>query len=323
MPNSDLERVLASKLNVPGIGNNPMSPEEFVARLHAISIEEGVPYGRVHALFKAEADYGASAAQFKGYLALSDAFKALFLETTELLNGVYWPQKEVQFSTEYVMFLPRLTLSFQSLCGAERVALKGYPYLGYTVLRNVFDSLVLISAALQKFTDFYSIEGVDPNKSFDSSTYNKLRKKTERTVRELMTGPQSGLTSETIAALAHWDALFDHETHGARLSLAGTMGWMKGTEPLEVLPKFDSSSFAMFMNRYCEIAWMIHRLLPLTQTADALLPVSWGDKWRIVDDSFERTVFALEQQLGKKIGGALKEFVKAKFPFEAASPFPL
>ncbi len=300
-----------------------MNPEEFVARLDAISIEEGIPYGRVQALFEAEAAYGESAAQFKGYLALSDAFKALFLETTELLNSVCWPQKKTPLSAEYVLFLPRLTLSFQLLCGAERAALKGYPYLGYTALRNIFDSLVLVSAALQKFTDFYSIEGLDPTQPFDVSTYKKLRRKTELTVSQLMTGAKSGLTPETIVELAQWDALFDHETHGARLSLAGAMGWMKGTEPLGVLPKFDSASFAMFMNRYCEIAWMAHRLLPLTQTADALLPTGWGEKWRVVDDSFERTVFALKAQLGKRIGGALTEFVKTKFPFKASSPFPL
>jgi hypothetical protein len=183
--------------------------------------------------------------------------------------------------------------------------------------------LVLSSAALQKVTDFYSIEGLDPNKPFDPNTVRKLRKATEFSVREKMTGAQSGLTKQTQDELAQWDALFDYETHGARLSLAHAQGWLRGAEPLPVLPKFADSAFAMFMNRFAEVGWMTHRLVPLVQPPGAPLSEKWNEKWRIIDESFEITVDSLTKQLGKNIGAAIVDFVKAKFPFNGQSQFPL
>ncbi len=138
-----------------------------------------------------------------------------------------------------------------------------------------------------------------------------------------MTGSDSGLTQDTKDELLKWDALFDFEVHGARLSLAAAQGWMKGLEPLPVLPRFDEMQFAMFLNRYCEVGWMVHRLTPALQPPGVLLPEAWTDKWRILDDSFELTVNSLTAQMGKRIGGAIVELVKAKFPFNEQSAFPL
>ncbi|MBA2350917.1 MAG: hypothetical protein H0V78_03740 [Burkholderiales bacterium] len=143
-------------------------------------------------LFDEEEKYGQAILQYKGYLALSDAFKCFFLESVELLNTECRPKVKTPLSEFYPLFVPRLAHSFQSLCGAERVAIRGYPYHGYALLRNLFDNLVLTSAALQKITDFYSIEGIHPAKPFDPNAFRKLRKATEFAVRQKMTGDQSG-----------------------------------------------------------------------------------------------------------------------------------
>jgi len=187
------------------------------------------------------------------------------------------------------------------------------PYHGYTLLRNVFDNLVLTSAALQKITDFHSIEGIDPSKPFDPYSVRKLRKATEYAVRPKMTGDQSGLSKSTIDELVQWDALFDYETHGARLSMSHSVGWLNGTDPLPVLPTFNKPAFTMFMNRFCEVGWMAHRLVPLVQPPSVPLSDTWRNNWRIIDESFEIIVDGLTKELGKKIGGAIVEFVKAKF----------
>ena len=301
----------------------PISPKDLVKRLELISEHEGVAYGRVHLLFDEEEKYGQAILQYKGYLALSDSFKSFFLETIESFNTECRPKVKTPLSEFYTLFVSRLAHSFQSLCGAERVAIRGYPYHGYTLLRNVFDNLVLSSAALQKITDFYSIEGIDPKKSFDPNAVRKLRKVTEFSVRDKMTGNQSGLTKQTLDELAQWDALFDYETHGALLSLTHAQGWLEGAEPLPVLPKFVDSAFAMFMNRFAEVGWMAHRLIPLVQPPGVPLPDGWKEKWRIIDESFEITVDSLTKQLGNNIGAAIVEFVKAKFPFSDQSQFPL
>ncbi|CAG9932497.1 hypothetical protein [Candidatus Nitrotoga arctica] len=300
-----------------------LSPEEFVKRLDAISKSDGVPYGRAHLLFDEEQKHQQAILQYKSYLALSDAFKCFFLETVELINTVCRPKVTAPLSEFYAIFVPRLAHSFQSLCGAERVAICGYPYHAYTLLRNTFDNLVLTSAALQKVTNFYSIEGVTPGMPLDIVAMKKLRKGTEFKVRRKMTGSESGLTQETRDELSKWDDLFDFEVHGARLSLAGAQGWMKGLEPLPVLPRFEEMQFAMFLNRYCEVSWMVHRLTPAIQPPGVPLPEAWMKKWRVLDDSFEITVHSLTQQLGKKIGAAIVELVKTKFPFNEQSAFPL
>ena len=179
-----------------------LSPEEFAKRLHAISEYDGIPYGRAHLLFDEEQKHQEAALRLTGYLALSDAFKCFFLETVELVNTVCRPKVTTPLSEFYVVFVPRLAHSFQSLCGAERVAICGYPYHAYTLLRNTFDNLVLTSAALQKLTDFYSIEGVVPGKPLDVPAVKKLRKNTEFEVRRRMTGSDSGLTQECRDELA-------------------------------------------------------------------------------------------------------------------------
>lgn len=300
-----------------------ISPEEFVKRLEAISESDGIPYGRAHLLFDEEQKHQQAILQYEGYLALSDAFKCFFLETVELINMVSRPKVTVPLSEFYGIFVPRLTHGFQSLCGAERVAICGYPYHAYTLLRNTFDNLILTSAALQKITDFYSIEGITPGKLLDIAAVKKLRKDTEFVVRRKMTGGDSGLKRDTRDELAKWDALFDFEIHGARLSLTGAQKWMMGQEPLPVLPRFEEMQFVMFLNRYCEVGWMVHRLTPAIQPSGVLLPAAWMEKWRILDDSFEITVYSLTQQLEKKIGAAIVELVKAKFPFNEQSAFPL
>ena len=300
-----------------------MSPDEFQRQLEIVSTYNGVPFGRVQLLFQEEEKHEVAMLQFHGHMALSDAFKCVFLEATELLNTVSRPKIKRPLTEFYGLYSARVAHNFQSLCGAERVAIRGYPLLAYTSLRNVFDNLLLSSAAMQRLTDFYAIEGLERDEPFDRVKAAKLRKTTEFSVRRHMTGQQSGLSADVIDELKKWDALFDIETHGARLSLSGALGWLKGTEPLPVLPRFNEQHLAVFMNRYSEVAWMAHRLLPLLQPPDVPLPGEWREKWRVVDASFQIMVGSLTEQLGKKIGSAILEFVDAKFPFDADSTFPL
>jgi hypothetical protein len=196
-----------------------MTVEEFQKRLGEISKYKGRPYGRAYALFDAEDKYGDKCIQYKGYLTLSDAFKCLFLETVELVNKECLPKATSSLPESYALFVPHLAYSFRSLCGAERLAMKGYPYHACTLLRNIFDMVVLVSAAMQKITDYASVEGIFPCKPFDPKASKKLRKDTEFQVRKKMTGANSGLKKSTIDELAKVDTLFDYEVHGGRMSL--------------------------------------------------------------------------------------------------------
>jgi hypothetical protein len=300
-----------------------LSPEKFVQRLQTISESDGIPYGRTRLLFDKEQTYASRIVEYKGHFALSDAFKCFFIETVERFNTDCRPKITAAVPEFYGLFVPRMVHAFQSLCGAERVAICGYPFLAYTVLRNIFDNLVLSSASLQKLTDFYDVEGIERGKPPDIAAMKKLRKRTEYEVRLRMTGNLSNLTQETRDSLAKWDMLFDWEVHGGRLSMVGAQEWMKGIEPLPITPRFIEREFAMFMNRYSEVGWMTHRLIPNFQLLGIPLSDAWKEKWRVLDDSFEMMSRGLTEQGGKAIGVAIVELVKAKFPFNENSTFPL
>lgn len=307
-----------------------MTGGEFEERLRATFTEDGVPFKRAHVLFDTEKEYGMSVLKLRGYLALSDAFKCMFLESIELVNTHIPQQIKANLSEHYPQFVPRLVSAFHYACGAERAALRGYPLPAYTTLRNVFDSTVLISAAMQGLTNFYLVEGLDENgkfvggeQDFDPAKSKRARMDNEWKVRKLMTGKDSGLRPTTIEHLKKLDELYDWEVHGARLSLANTMDYMKGNGPLSVLPTYRDMSFALFMNRYCEVCWTIHRLLPLIQPPNTSMPDTWVQKWMTLDDSFELTVRALSTDCGKGVGDSYADFVCTKFPFNAGSTFPI
>lgn len=291
--------------------------------LDQISENEGRPYGRAYALFDAENAHAKEILRFKGYLALSDAFKCFFLETVEAFNRTVKPPTDQPLSPYFGILIPRLARNFTALCGAERAAIRGYPFQGYTVLRNVFDSALHTSAALQGIVDLYAVEGIEQGVAFDKDNVKRLRKKTEFEANRRMTGETSGLTASTISELKIWDDLFDYETHGGRLSLTQAMGWMQGQAPLHLLPQYDEKAWVLFMNRSTEVQWMWHRLLPNVQPAAFPLGSAWTEKWSVLDRSFIECVSALSEQLGKPIGTALIELVTTKFPFSGKSRFPL
>jgi len=86
-----------------------MSPADMQQRLEEISRDRGIAYGRVHELFASERQYGLEvASRFHGYLALSDAFKSFFLETTEVLNSTTKPRVATPLSEFHAVFMPRL-----------------------------------------------------------------------------------------------------------------------------------------------------------------------------------------------------------------------
>jgi hypothetical protein len=299
------------------------SLEDFVKQLDAISENDGMLYGRARLLSDAEQRHQRAILQYTVYLALSDAFKCFFLETVELINPASRKNMTEPLSELHEIFVTRLIYSFKSLCGADRVAICGYPYQAYTLLQDVFNDLVLSSAALQKVTDFYSVDGVTPGKPVDIAQVRELRKRTEFDICQKMTGKESGLTQQTQDELSNWDALFHSEVHGVHLSLAATLGFMKGTELQPALPRFDAEQFAMFVNLYFEVCWMAHRLIPALQLPGVPLSQEWMNKWAVLDNALEMTVQALTVPHGNKIGAAIVELVKTKFPFNAQSYFPL
>lgn len=301
-----------------------ITKDNFEILLSEISEHNGRSYGRAFAIFDAQDSHGLKcSSEFKGFFALSDAFKCFFLESIELLNILYLSKPKAPISSNYILFLPRIIISFRSLCGAEHIAVKGYPLDSLTLLRNIFDNLILTSAALQKIISFEEIDALNEEDQRDQKRIKNKRITVERRVRKIMTGNESGLTESTLIELSKLNDFFDLEVHGSRLSLNFAHPWMTGESPLPFIPKYSETAFAMFMNRFWEVAWMLHRLTPYLQPINSLFGNKWGHKWEVLDSSFGKFSEALTAQAKKKIGIALVEFVNTKFPFKNSSFFPL
>ena len=91
---------------------------------------------------------------------------------------------------------------------------------------------------------------------------------------------------------------------------------------MAIVPIFDETSFGLFVNRYNEVGWMLHRLLPLVQPPGILFSDEWKADWRVIDDGFREVIAAMSVELKKPVGDAVIEFVDTKFPFKPDTPFP-
>ena len=136
-----------------------------------------------------------------------------------------------------------------------------------------------------------------------------------------MIGAQSGLSVEIRIELRKWEEWFHMEVHGSRVtSIFEDEAWMKGQELLPIQPRPNIDILTMYMNRFCEVCWMILRTLCLLQLTPQSFGQEWAEKWWVLDESFEVSVKELKKQ-GKRIGSAVIELVKSKFKFfpDAAS----
>ncbi|MEQ1916260.1 MAG: hypothetical protein ABL856_06005, partial [Gallionella sp.] len=217
-------------------------------------------------------------------------------------------------------FVGRHTMSFRELRAAELLCHSGYPMQGYSLLRNMFEQAVLMSAVMQNLTTVEAIEGIGKGLDINRVKFERINE--EKRIFGLMYGRKSGLSENTISELAKWDSLFDMEVHGNRLSKTDTLDWLKQKESLAFVPKFNELYLAMFMNRINEISWMQLRTLPSLQPEPLSFGDDWTVKWKVLDESFKAAVESLGTQLGKKISPAIIELVETKFPFGPDYKFP-
>lgn len=283
---------------------------------------DGIVGARVQIMLNAEAQHGAIyATEFSGQMTLGESFKDFCLETFELLNRVVAMQREVVVTHQYAEFVGRHTMNFRGVRSAEMLCHYGYPMQGYSLLRNLFEQAVLMSAIMQGMTTIEAVEGI--SNGFDPATLKRNRIREEKRIFNLMHGVGSGLSEETIREIAIWDDLFDLEVHGSRLSKIETKDWLEQKSALPFVPQFNSNTLAMFMNRANEISWMLLRVLPSLQPGPLSFGDQWASKWTVLDESFKTAVDSLGKECGKKISSAIIEFVEEKFPFRPDFRFPI
>jgi hypothetical protein len=208
---------------------------------------------------------------------------------------------------------------FRSFRACENLLLKGYPLDGYALLRDLKDRCIFLAAIAHNITTYPAIQGV---KGLDELTLEdkrkkmlNLRKKEENRVMNNMLRSKSGLTSDLIKELKLWEQIFHDEVHGSKMTYFTEMrAWIEDKSPPSIGPMPRDYQLAMYMNRSCEIGWLIVRLLPYLRLKNNAFGDSWSEKQRILDDSFYHMQKGLSN-MGKNIGNAFIEFVNKKFKF--------
>ena len=306
-----------------------MKTEEWQERLERVFLQDGIIGGHLIPVLDAESECGKFvASHFHGQLVLSDSFQAFFIDTLRLAEARY-RESSLYHALQWYAYLLLLELSnFRTIRAAEILFVHGRAGLGYGLLRDLKDRAMLLGAVGNHYTTLMAISGTDGGTGQSNDflarmgTLKKRRKKTEAQALSMMTGPKSGLSPDITRCLRKWGEFFHLEVHGSRItSILEDAGWRTGEELLPILPKPNMDSLANYMNRFCEVSWMVLRSFPLLQLKPQDFGIEWAEKWRILDESF--LVMADElRKLGKEIGAAIMELVSKKFAFGPDAVYP-
>ncbi len=299
-----------------------MDIREWQRRLEETFTEQGVVGGGLTPVLDAERSYGVYVAStFHGQHVLADSFQAFVVETLRLAEEQHRVSPLFRKLQWYSYLLLLGLANFRTIRAGEVLFMAGYPGQAYSLLRDLKDRAILLGAVGNSYTSLRQISGLDSKTVTltDSlariSSVKTKRKKTENAAMAKMIGPQSGLSEKVRTELRKWTEFFHVEVHGLRITSAfEDHAWMEGRELLSSCPKPNKDTMAMYMNRFCEVCWMLLRTLPLLQLDAQSFGQKWTHKWRVLDDSFYFVVEDLKTQ-GKKIAEAIIELMKSKFAF--------
>jgi hypothetical protein len=260
----------------------------------------------------------------RGQYLLSLCFQEYFVETIQYAAS-YFPQKGGQtIPLGYAETLQWQLSNFRTIRAVDVLFHNGYPLEGFARLRHLKESALFLAAIHSGLTTLQKIRGhigdILNKKEFtseDLGTIRNNRKKEQRKVRGLMLGNDSGLSAEHLSELRIWEDLFDEEVHGAGLTRALDLGL---SNSITIAPVPKQLSYAMFINRYCEICWMLHRTLPFLQLARSRFDETWMKKWWLLDENFLASEISLED-MGKDLATVLIDFINTKLAFNSSCCF--
>lgn len=296
---------------------------EWQERLEENFTVKGVVGGNLLPIFDQEKACGEYFANtFHGQCVLMDSFQGFYVETIrnvrDWVSANGWP-KDCEY---YALILVSYVIAFRSFRACENLLLKGYPLDGYALLRDLKDRCIFFAGIAHNKTTFPALlgqKGIKSPTEEDLPQIKKQRRKEEKRILNLMIRKNSGLPDDIIAELRRWEQLFHEEVHGSKMSFTKELlDWVQGKAALSLGPTPKEDSMAMYMNRACEVAWLLVRLLPYLQPEKNAFGDIWREKQQILDDSFWYMQQGLSR-LGKKIGDAFIRFVEEKFNF--SDPF--
>jgi len=273
-----------------------------------------------------ESAYGFAIVQeFKGYDVLEHSFFEFLIETLELAaQGSFrgqLPEDDKHYTILYLTFLS----VFRNFRAAATLKNHGYPMRGFSLLRDLKDRAFQLGAVVNGFTNILALRGFDPimGKSGkladkDSKKVRADQKTEQSTVMKLMVGTESGLALDDIAELEVLRDMYHEEVHGSKLSFIDDLRIVTIDQRLPDFgprPHHHNYDASMYINRACEIGWMVLRSTPYLQLEARAFGADWVEKWTLLDEAFRMQVESLAG-MGKKIGPVFLRMVDAKFAFD-------
>lgn len=295
-----------------------MDVGDWQKRLEETFSVDGIVGRRLQYILDAEVNYGVHIANtYHGHLFLINSFFDFYIETIK--KTLEWVKKNGWPKMPYYSYTVLYYVNnFKSFRATDIMFMHGYPFEGYSLLRDLKDRAIYLSAVIHKITNFSLLSGEEGVQTVSQDTMEQIiknRKKEEKKVHDLIIGKKSNLPPDIFDELVIWEKLFHEQVHGAKLTFTSTwFDWIKRGRPLHVEPIPTEDDIAMYVNRASEIGWLILRTFPFLQLEVNAFGKDWKAKYIILDESFEIMIRGLEK-MGKKIATAFIYFIKNKFVY--------
>lgn len=295
-----------------------MEVAEWQSRLEKHFRVGGVTGGYLVKVLNQEAAFRDYVLQkFYGQVVLMDSFFSFFIETVKIAARLAQERGIPRNCGHYQILLMSYITIFRSFRAAENLLLRGYPFDGFALLRDLKDRVIFLGALIHGKTSFPKLNGVDPGIQVTELNWPRIKKESkleEHRILDEMIRKKSGLPIEIQKELKGWENLFNVEVHGSRLTFAQDLDWLLGKKGLSMGPVPNEKGPAMYMNRASEIGWFVVRTFPFLQLEAGAFGIEWEQKRFVLDNSFRIMVEGLAKA-GKKIGEAILVLVDKKFTF--------
>lgn len=306
-----------------------LTVEEWETRLRTTFGDSGVVGPSLLPIHLAEEAYEHYVgSNFTGYRVLNQSFLEFFHQTLRKAESVAKRAGAASMSNTYGATLLFYANIFNRFRAAEVLFLNGYPLDAFSLLRDLKDRAIYLAGIIEGHTSLIALLGI-PESGTVGSTDRweahtqavRRRRQEQRRVISLVVGDQSGLEETVIQGLHRWQSFFHDEVHLSGLTFTlESESWMGDNSELPIGPHRETLSSAMYMNRSCEVAWLLLRTLPSLQHQPEGFGSRWIDHWRILDDSIRYAVESLQQQ-GRELVGFVVTLVEKKFGFDPSMSY--
>lgn len=266
---------------------------------------------------------------FIGFKVMALSSLVFFHETLRIVLSQFLKDNNTPHKY-YTPVLVQYIANFKNLRATYILFEKGYPFDGFALLRDLSERAIFYAAAGNKYItipDLFGHIGLDENlenitDEQRDQIQNKIKETGKKAVKELLGNFRQNY-KQFYDELEILRDLFNREVHSSKLTYANQLiPWVKGMRSPSLGPIDDDEDqgLIMYMNRFAEIGWMHHRLLPLLQFNNNSFDTDWKDKWIIIDESFHFLVKSLSES-GLLIADAIIKLLDTEFNFNPSHSF--